>query len=92
MHSSPSVTEVARHFADFVNRVVFGGERFTLLRSGKPVAELGPVPAGARLGRLPELLASLPRLSEEDAAALSAELDSAREGLAQLPLRDPWGS
>jgi antitoxin (DNA-binding transcriptional repressor) of toxin-antitoxin stability system len=92
MRSRPSVTEVARHFADYINRVAFRGERFTLMRGNKPVAELRPVPAGRRLGELPELLASLPRLSPEDAAAMSEDLDAARQELTEQPPRDPWAS
>jgi antitoxin (DNA-binding transcriptional repressor) of toxin-antitoxin stability system len=92
MRFNPSVTEVARHFADYINRVAFRGERFTLMRGNKPVAELRPVPAGRRLGELPELLASLPRLSPADAAALADDLDAARQVMAEQPLRDPWAS
>jgi antitoxin (DNA-binding transcriptional repressor) of toxin-antitoxin stability system len=92
MRFNPSVTEVARHFADYINRVAFRGERFTLMRGNRPVAELRPVPAGRRLGELPELLASLPRLSPQDAAALAEDLEGARQQMAEQPLRDPWAS
>jgi antitoxin (DNA-binding transcriptional repressor) of toxin-antitoxin stability system len=92
MRFNPSVTEVARNFADYINRVAFRGERFILMRGKRPVAELRPVPAGKRLGELPALLASLPRLSAEDAAALSADLTAGREELSQEPLHDPWAS
>jgi antitoxin (DNA-binding transcriptional repressor) of toxin-antitoxin stability system len=92
MRFNPTVTEVARHFADYINRVAFRGERFTLMRGNKPVAELRPVPAGRRLGELPELLASLPRLSAEDAASLAENLAAARQEVAEQPLRDPWAS
>lgn len=92
MRSMPSVTEVARNFADYVNRVAFRGERFVLMRGRRAVAELRPVPVGMRLGDLPELLASLPRLGPEDAAAFEDDLDTAREELGNLPDRDPWES
>ena len=39
MYKTRSVTEVARHFADYINRVVYRGERFVLMRGNKPVAE-----------------------------------------------------
>ena len=61
--SNVTVTQVARHFADYVNRVAYRRESFTLLRGNKPLAELRPLPAGARLGELPGLIASLPRLT-----------------------------
>jgi antitoxin (DNA-binding transcriptional repressor) of toxin-antitoxin stability system len=87
-----NVTEVARNFADFLNRVAYRGETFVLLRGGKPVAELRPVATGRRLGELPELIASLPRLSAEDAAALEQDLDAAREELESVPVDSPWES
>ncbi len=92
MRFNPSVTEVARNFADYINRIAFRGERFTLMRGNKPVAELRPVPSGRRLGELPELLASLPRLSPDDASALAEDIEAARSELSEQPLSDPWAS
>ncbi len=92
MRLNPSVTEVARNFSDYINRVAFRGERFILMRGSKPVAELRPVPAGKRLGELLELLASLPRLSPEDASALAEDFEVARTELDEQPLQDPWAS
>jgi antitoxin (DNA-binding transcriptional repressor) of toxin-antitoxin stability system len=92
MRSSPSVTEVARNFADYVNRVAFRGERFVLMRGRRAVAELRPVPAGGRLGALGGMLASLPRLGADDAAAFDDDLAAARAELGAIPDRDPWES
>lgn len=88
MTEALSVTEVVRHFADYVNRVVYRRESFVLARGGKPVAELRPVPAGSRLGDLPGILASLPRL--DDADEFAADMDAARAELAHSELVDPW--
>lgn len=92
MAANRSVTEIARNFAEYINRVAFWGESFVLTRGNKPVAELGPVPIGGRLGDLPSLLESLPRLSEEEAAAFDTDLESARKELSRLDSRDPWES
>ncbi|MCA1719111.1 MAG: type II toxin-antitoxin system Phd/YefM family antitoxin [Actinobacteria bacterium] len=92
MYEIRSVTEVARHFADYINRVVYRGERFVLMRGNKPVAELGPLPAGKRLVELPGLLASLPRLSEAEAEEFADDLVSARSKLSSTEVRDPWES
>ncbi len=92
MRSKPTVTEVARNFADYVNRVAFRGERFVLTRGGRPVAELAPVPMGRHLEELSALLASLPPLGAEEAAALSADLTRARDSLRSAEVRDPWTS
>lgn len=92
MRIAASVTEVIRNFADYINRVAYRRERFVLLRGGKPVAELSPVPQGTRLGDLPGLLESLPRLSDDDAEALADDLERAREELEAHGPEDPWES
>ena len=86
------VSEVVRNFADYINRVAYRGERFTLVRGNKPVAELAPLPAGTRLGELPGLLASLPHLSESDAQRFGEDLEGARAALSVKPIHDPWAS
>ncbi len=92
MGEARSVTEIARHFADYVNRVAYRRERFVLVRGNKPVAELGPVPAGRRLGELTALLDSLPGLSETEAAEFAEDLATARSGLSSTEVQDPWES
>ena len=83
MAQTLSVTEVARHFADYINRVSYRGECFVHMRGNKPVAELRPLPAGKRLVELPALLASLPHLSPAEATQLAGDLTAAR----QVPAR-----
>ena len=83
MAQTLSVTEVARHFAEYINRVSYGGECFVLVRGNKPVAELRPLPAGKRLVELPALLASLPHLSSAEATQLAGDLTAARQLLAR---------
>ena len=64
-----SVTEVTRHFAEYINRVAYRGECFVLVRGNKPMAEL------------PALLASLPHLSSAEATQLADDITAARETL-----------
>ncbi len=91
MRVAATVTEVLRNFSDYINRVSYRGERFVLVRGGKEVAELVPAPtAGRRLAELPAVLASLPRLGEDEAARFARDLDAARSALA--PPVDPWAS
>jgi antitoxin (DNA-binding transcriptional repressor) of toxin-antitoxin stability system len=92
MSQTLSVTEVACHFTEYLNRVAYRGECFVLMRGNKPIAELRPLPAGKRLAELPALLASLPHLSEAEAAQFTADLTGAREGLARAEIHDPWQS
>ncbi len=86
------VSEAVRNFADYINRVAYRGESFTLVRGNKAVAELAPVVSGRRLGDLPYLLASLPRLSDADAASFTKDVKGARAKLPAGSLRDPWES
>ncbi len=88
--SDVTVTQVARHFADYINRVAYRRETFTLLRGNKPLAELRPLPAGANLSELPALLASLPRLSGVEAGDFADDLAAARDELGEA--RDAWQS
>jgi len=92
MSQTLSVTEVARHFAEYINRVAHRGECFVLVRGNKPIAELRPLPVGKRLAELPALLASLPHLSETEAAQFADDLTAARETLARAEVHDPWRS
>ena len=88
--SDVTVTQVARNFAEYINRVAYRRESFTLLRGKKALAELRPLPTGTRLSELPGLLASLPRLTGAEADDLAADLDAARDELGAA--RDAWQS
>lgn len=90
--SDVTVTQVARHFAEYVNRVAYRRESFTLLRGKKPVAELRPLPVGTRLSELPALLASLPRLFPSEAADFADDILTAHADLARAEVRDAWQS
>lgn len=87
-----SVTEVARNFAEYVNRVAYRGERFTLMRGGKPVAELVPVPKGVLIEDLPAIFASLPKLTDEEWASFAADIEDGRPTASDDDFRDPWAS
>ncbi len=87
-----SATELVRNFADYLNRVAYRGEQYIIVRGGKPVAELRPLPFARRLGELPALLASLPRLGPDEAEAFERDIDLARGELNRLPISDPWAS
>lgn len=87
-----SVTDVARNFAEYLNRVAYHGESFTLTRGGKPVAELVPVPRGVRVEDLPAIFASLPKLSAEELDAFAADIDAGRPRASDDDFRDPWES
>lgn len=85
-----SVTEVLRHFGEYINRVSCRGECFVLVRGNRPVAELRPLPTGKRLAELPALLESLPHLSPTEATQFADDLTEARHVLARAEVHDPW--
>lgn len=87
-----SVTKMARNFAEYLNRVAYRGERFTLVRGGTPIAELVPVPSGRTLGDLRAVLDSIPHLDPEDVASFGSDLEAGRSYLAEQELRNPWPS
>jgi hypothetical protein len=88
--SNVTVTQLARNFAEYVNRVAYRRESFTLVRGKKPLAELRPLPVGVRLSELPGLLASLPRLSAAEVGEFAADLEASRDELDEV--RDAWQS
>lgn len=61
-----SVTEASRNFDDYINRVVYPGERFVLTRGNKAVAEISPVVSGKRLKELSKIFEKIPRSSEDE--------------------------
>ncbi|NCD34485.1 MAG: antitoxin [Spartobacteria bacterium] len=86
-----TVTEVVRHFSDYISRVAYRNESFILSKGNKPVAELRPVSAGRRLGDLPSILKSLPHLSDEEASEFAEDIEVARTSVKHDDtLRDPW--
>ena len=86
-----TITHLARNLADIVNRVSYRGERFTVVRGKRPVAELVPAPRGRKLADLPALLEALPRVPVEEADSFSADLADARDRLGSAG-GDPWAS
>lgn len=90
MSRTASVTDVARNFSEYINRVAHRGERFVLMRGGKAVAELRPVPTGRRLSELAEIFAGLPHLEADDAESFGRDIAAAREELNAVSVADPW--
>ncbi len=87
-----TVTEAVRHFSDYICRVAYRRESFVLRKGNKPMAELRPLPSICRLGDLPSILRSVPRLSSGDATTFAEDIDAARTNLPDGKLRDPWAS
>lgn len=74
-----SITDAARNFSDFINRVAYRQESFFLVRGKRPVAELRPVAAGRRLAEAGSLLAGLPALPGPEVRALLRDVERVRQ-------------
>jgi prevent-host-death family protein len=48
MKTRVTATEAARKFSEILNRVAYKGESFVVERSGRPVCQILPAPAGKR--------------------------------------------
>jgi antitoxin (DNA-binding transcriptional repressor) of toxin-antitoxin stability system len=73
-----SVTEAARNFSDFVNRVHYQNQTYVLLKNGVPFARLVPETTKRCTGRdLANALART-RLSTEEARGWHRDLKAAR--------------
>jgi antitoxin (DNA-binding transcriptional repressor) of toxin-antitoxin stability system len=84
-----TVTEVARNFADCVNRVHYQNVTFVLLKNGEPFARLVPDNENVCTGRdLAEAL-SKTGLPENEASAWRRDLRTARRRLKAPSNR--WG-
>ena len=69
MRVSISSTEAVRNFSELLNNIKYRGDRYTVIRGGKPAACLVPVEAnrsGATLADLREIVRQLPHLDSSD--------------------------
>lgn len=76
---SISITEAARNFSDFVNRVAYRGERFFLIRGKRRVASLTPVGDVCSTAELERTLEAIPRLGRQECSSWLADLKEMRK-------------
>jgi antitoxin (DNA-binding transcriptional repressor) of toxin-antitoxin stability system len=68
MGKKVSATEAVRKFSDLLNSIKYRGDRYTIIKGGKPVAFIGPLETsfkGKKMGDLKDLVERLPRLGRE---------------------------
>lgn len=93
MEKRVSATDAVRKFSEILNSIKYKGERFTVVRGGKPVAFLSPVEPPARgrtLGDLKELLKSIPKLGDE-AERFDRDLKEILKNQPSVPKENKWG-
>jgi prevent-host-death family protein len=89
MRATLSATEAVRHFSEILNNIKYRGDKYTILRGGKPAAAIVPAEEVVPLRTLAELrgvLKVLPRLDPDDTAFAADVLAAAK---AQPPLPEP---
>ena len=84
-----TVTELSRKLTEYINRVLYRGERFVLTRGNKPVAEIRPIRSAPKLSELPAIYASMRHLSREDAEDFAKDIEAARNS-ELMEDYDPW--
>lgn len=74
MTQTITATDAVRNFSELLNNIRYRGERYVILKGGKPAAAIGPA-AGSlmerRLSDLKGVMGGLPRLGEDEAAFAS---------------------
>jgi len=74
-----TATEAVRNFSELLNGIRYRGDRYTILKGGKPAATIGPAAGSAKERKLSDLkgmVRSLPRLGD-DADAFSGDIAQA---------------
>ena len=93
MDKTISATDAVRTFSEILNSIKYRGDRYTIVRGGKPVALLCPVETPVRertLAELKALLHHVPRLGEE-AERFDKDLREITTHQLALPEPGRWG-
>jgi len=80
MQTAISSTEAVRNFSELLNNIRYRGDRYTVIRGGKPAASLVPVDPShpeSCLGELKEIFLHLPQLDHDDTSFAADIIDSA---------------
>jgi antitoxin (DNA-binding transcriptional repressor) of toxin-antitoxin stability system len=71
-----TVTDAVRNFSELLNSIRYRGDRYTILKGGKPAATIGPAAGSVKerkLSDLKDIIRNLPRL-EEDGDAFARDI------------------
>ena len=92
MQTAISSTEAVRNFSDLLNNIKYRGDRYTVIRGGKPAASLVPVEAvrtDVTLADLRNILQTLPHLNKGD-TAFEADVLVAAKSQPSMPEALSW--
>lgn len=92
MQTAISSTEAVRNFSELLNNIKYRGDRYTVIRGGKPAASLVPVEAtgsGATLADLRKIVQALPHLDKSD-TSFEADVITAANSQPSMPEALSW--
>lgn len=86
-----TATEAVRNFSELLNCIRYRGERYTILKGGKPAATIGPTGLAKerKLSDLKKIVRDLPRL-EEDSEAFVKDIEQAVSAQPPVGEERPW--
>ncbi|MBN1665073.1 MAG: type II toxin-antitoxin system Phd/YefM family antitoxin [Deltaproteobacteria bacterium] len=87
-----TVTDAARNFSELLNGIRYRGERYTILKGGKPVAIIGPAMDTMKQKKLADLrgiMETLPRLGD-DSEAFARDVAGAIKEQPPVGEENPW--
>lgn len=92
MPTEISSTEAVRNFSELLNNIKYRGDRYTVIRGGKPAASLVPVETprgGATLVDLRKIVRDLPHLDSND-TTFAADVIAAAGEQPEMPEEQSW--
>lgn len=92
MRATISATEAVRNFSEILNNIRYRGDRYTIIRGGKPAASIVPAEEAAQerpLAELRGILKALPRLDRDD-TSFAADVLAAATVQPPLPESTEW--
>jgi antitoxin (DNA-binding transcriptional repressor) of toxin-antitoxin stability system len=93
MQTAITSTEAVRNFSELLNNIKYRGDRYTVIRGGKPAASLVPLEptrSAVRLVDLGEIMRSLPHLDSSD-KTFEADVIAVAEMQPSMPEELTWG-
>ena len=92
MQTAISSTEAVRNFSELLNNIKYRGDRYTVIRGGKPAASLIPVEpigSGATLADLRRIVQAFPHLDRGD-ISFESDIIAAASSQPSMPEALSW--
>jgi antitoxin (DNA-binding transcriptional repressor) of toxin-antitoxin stability system len=92
MRQTITATNAVRTFSEILNDIKYKGTIYTIVRSGKPIAEIAPAAPSVKivtLSELPGMIGHMPKLGV-DAEGFEEDLRESRKSQPLLPGGKSW--